>query len=244
MANLKLNNSYITVASFLAEFDFKLLKLPKALYETFIERVYSPSIGSVKYDFIKPQLIGSFQPFADIANDFLNTFTGYKAASEFGLDCLQPIFGIGNVLKGIFYLVTVLLLFIPTFIIAPILIGLFCNKVSDNMNQLFGIGGTVLLSWFFDGIGSLIRGSTELAATPLLIIKTPFRGIIALIGYINEQRFPKYDDEIDDTDWTTGFEPDDENTENVNSKPLLKTTTQNNKISLPTQSNINTAKPY
>lgn len=248
MANFKLNNRYITLGSFLAEFDFQLLKIPHALYEIFIERTYSPSIGSVKYDFIKPQLKGSFQPFADMANDFLNTFTPYQSASEFGVDCLQPILGLGNILKGGFYLLAVLLLFIPTLIIAPILISLFSNKIAENMKQLFGIGGIVLLSWFLDGIGSLIRGSTELIATPLLIIKMPLRGIIALIKYWQENRYEKFDDEdysgweeiADDRKGNTKKSPatrDEsyEDEEDLDSKPVFKTAAQNNTGSLTPQ---------
>ena len=266
MANLKLNNNYITLASFLAKFDFQLLKLPHALYEIFIERTYSPSIGSVNHDFIKPQLTGSFQPFADMANDFLNTFTPYKSASEFGVDCLQPIFGVGNIFKGAFYLLAVLLLFIPTFIIAPIFIVLFFKNVSSTINELFFTGGTVLLSWFIDGIGSLIRGSTELAATPLLIIKMPLRGLFTLVKYKQENRYEKFDDEIDEEDYRTGFEPDEKNTkkspatrdesyedeydvhlksiEDLDSKPVLKTSAKNTNSSLTTQSHFYGAKSY
>lgn len=256
MAKLKLNNKYITLASFLAEFEFKVLKLPKALYETFIERVYSPSIASIKLDFIKPQLIGSFQPFADMANDFLDTFTSYKSASEFGTDCLQPIFGIGNILKSIFYLLFVALLFIPTLIFWPIVIITcpYCKNKRNDLEQIFGLGGTALLSWFIDGIGSAIRGSTQLGATALLILKAPLRGILALKDYINSNRYEKFDDE--DSDWenipddkkvdtkkspATRFEED---IENLNSKPVLKPAQQNNTTSLTPKSPIVGAKPY
>lgn len=267
MANFKLNDNYITLASFLAEFDFQLLKLPHALYEIFIERTYSPSIGSVKYDFIKPQLIGSFQPFADMGNDLLNVHAPYKSAAEFGVDCLQPVFGVGNIFKGGFYLLAVLLLFIPTLIIAPILISLLSNKIAENMKQLFGIGGIVLLSWFLDGIGSLVRGSTELAATPLLIIKMPMRGLFTLIKYWQENRYEKFDDETDEDDWKTGFEPDEVNIkkspatrdesyedeydvhlksiEDLDSKDVFKNTTQNNnKSSLTGTLDFSGSKPY
>jgi hypothetical protein len=258
MAKFKLDNNYVTLASFLAEFNFTVLKLPAALYEFFIERVYSPSVGSIKYDFIKPQLIGSFQPFADMVNDVVNTFTSYKTAGEFGTDCLQPIFGIGNILKSVFYLAAVALLFVPTLIIAPIFIGLSFKNVSKNMKQLFGLGGTILLSWFLDGIGSAIRGSTQLGATTLLILKAPLRGILALIDYRNANRYEKFDDE-DSSDWenvtnekkvdtkkspATRFEEDEEDIENLNSKPVLKLAQQNNTTSLTPKFPIDGAKPY
>jgi hypothetical protein len=257
MAKFKLNNNYITLASFLAEFDFQLLKLPHALYEIFIERTYSPSIGSVNHDF-KPQLTGSFQPFADMANDFLNTFTPYQSASEFGLDCLQPIFGLGNILKGGFYLLAVLLLFIPTFIIAPIFIVLFFKNVSSTINELFFTCGTVLLSWFIDGIGSLIRGSTELGATPLLIIKMPLRGLFTLVKYRQENRYEKFDDEIDEDEKNTKKSPatrdelyEDEydvhlkSIEDVDSKPVFNnTSSNNNKSSLTVTLNFSGLRPY
>ena len=195
MAFIKLDKWYLTLANFLHELDVKPLKLPKIFYEYFFDKVYSPSIEGIKLERISEQLIGSFQPFADIANDFLLSFCPYSSEKEALKELAQPILGIGNVLKGGIYLLAVILIIPLLFIIFPLVI-LLCpdctwDKKKKYFEDCFGLGGGILLSWFIDGIGSIIHGGLQIGFTPAIPIRMCMRGISTLIGIYKKSQYPE-----------------------------------------------------
>lgn len=165
MSKLKWDKKYITVANFFAEtFNFKWLKNS---YEYFFGKHFEDAERlSFAFKSKQQQLIGGFQPFADMAKDFIDTFTPYRSGWYAGRDFLQPIYGLGNLLKGSLYLATVVLIFLFSLMIFfPIILITSNQKVFDlKGNSTIGI---FLFSWLIDGIGSLIRGATQLATVGL-----------------------------------------------------------------------------
>lgn len=117
---------------------------------------------------ISNQLTGAFQPVVDMAKDAADTFKPYRSRYYVRRDALQPLYGIGNVFKGLLYLIAL----IP---IAFLGLGLCIFKEATSELPL---GGAMLLSWFIDGILSIFRGITQIAFTPLSWIKMITRAII------------------------------------------------------------------
>src|SRR5260221_6488640 len=50
---------------------------------------------------VGPMLVGMFQPFVDMANDAIDTFYPYTTGREVLDDVLQPLYGVGNILKAL-----------------------------------------------------------------------------------------------------------------------------------------------
>jgi hypothetical protein len=124
------------------------------------------------------QIKGSFQPLADMGKDLVDTFKPYRSNWYAKRDAKQPLYGTYNFFKGIVYIFASLLLLI----IFPI----YClsEKTRPKGYGYFStLGGSYVfaLSWFIDGILSIVRGATKIATTPLTwFIKMPLRGIMSV----------------------------------------------------------------
>jgi hypothetical protein len=132
-----------------------------------------------KIDFLD-NLLGGFHPFMEIGKDIIDTVKPYKSKFYIARDALQPIRGIGNTLKGIFNIVT-----------SPILMGIdtINNCYTsirygnfDYLKRKMSFDAQRHLGGFIDGIGSTIRGISQIATTPLTwFVRMPLRGIITAV---------------------------------------------------------------
>lgn len=138
--------------------------------------------------------LGGLQPIFDIGEDFLDTFKRYSSHDadwraletkwQVLRELFQPIHGILNIAKGIAHLIIVPILFIyNTYRYADMARGdeysPFCWR-SFNENMFLNLKRSG--SWILDGISSLIRGVSQIIATPLTwFVKIPLRGILTLV---------------------------------------------------------------
>ena len=228
MAFIKLDKRYLTIANLLDDLRYTLkmpiLSLPKYFYEDwgmFLARrtffkfraVYSPPIDSLNLKDIPDQLSGSFQPFAEIANDFLISICPYFSEIEALKDLFQPILGIANLLKGACYISASVLLIPLLFIICPLVI-LLCpdctwDKKTKYFKDCFGLGGGILLSWLIDGIGTVIHGGLQIVFTPAIPIRMAMRGVSTLIGIYKKSQYPEINtiDDVDPSPFPTKVTP-------------------------------------
>lgn len=179
----KLNKSYLTLSEFLfLPFELPKDDEPRSINTSIRGLERERGIDAVT------QLKGAFQPLADMAKDAVDMFKPYRSWWYVKRDILQPIFGIGNFFKGVGYVLASLALFIG----APFYYIPEKNRTSYLEKERSGylvwasccIRDTYVnaLSYFIDGILSMLRGATQLATTPLTcFIKAPLRGIIALV---------------------------------------------------------------
>jgi hypothetical protein len=123
------------------------------------------------------QLLGSFQPVADIAKDFIDTFKPYKSRFHIKRDFLQPWWGTVNIVKGV-----------VTIVAAPFFV-LFVGYQILSASKFKGMRLRVLvnnlvnpISWIIEGVLNIVRGFTQLITTPVTwLVKMPFRGILTAI---------------------------------------------------------------
>lgn len=156
------------------------------------ERLYPEEHSNLKYTSDTPygrrwnpnphigqQMLGGLQPIADMIKDFVDTFKPYKFSDHAKKDLLQPISGLGNIVKGI-----INLLGAPVLFVGNTIRYIF---ISDSFSGFLYLYNIVLnihrtASWMLDGVSSLVRGVTQIAATPLAwFIKMPLRGLVTAI---------------------------------------------------------------
>jgi hypothetical protein len=121
-------------------------------------------------------LLGSLQPFVDMAKDAVDTFKPYKTMYHFKRDLLQPILGVGNIFKGLFNIFCG-----PAFFLVRALPALG-SSFEGSRYGAFSFYSKVALSWFIEGFASIARGATQIATSPLtLTFRLMTRGIITKI---------------------------------------------------------------
>lgn len=201
----KVNQSYQSMFERLADerTGFKLFgTLDNTFYHA--ERKQLLKTGHRRYDPRRrhryaDQMIGSFQPFADMWKDFVDTFRPYKSGLYIALDFVQVVKGLGNLAKGLLNLILAPLYLVYSF--GRNVVDMVKFLISPPKNEgarspvtpyrprmeafprfiYFTIRDAVLTaSWMMEGIGSIIRGVTQIAATPLTWMRIPFR--MALTG--------------------------------------------------------------
>lgn len=178
----KINRGYQSLFEYLADRDFPLMRwIDQTLYADEVKRLKNPSMPYGRRWNPKPyddnqQIIGSFQPLADMLKDTVDTFKPYKSAYQIKQDFRQPIRGLGNIVRGVANLVGAPLVFIGnTFRY------LFFSHSLQDFSYNMRLNFLRSSSWLLDGISSLIRGITQIATTPLTwLIKMPLRGLITL----------------------------------------------------------------
>jgi len=137
-----------------------------------------------------PVLFGILQPFVDIAKDAVSTFDSYKSKRHIGWDFLQPLRGIGNILKA---LATVAAL--PIFLVAGTIDALIPHKHDQITHEASGRGleyplstrlkihfTYTLIFWPLSALTTLFRGVTQVVTTPLSWIKIMARGSSSAIN--------------------------------------------------------------
>lgn len=116
------------------------------------------------------QLIGAFQPLLDMKKDAADTFKPYKIKMHVLRDMAQLIFGLGNMVKSVLTLAIAPLVFLFDIITYP-----FIKKNNEDYPEFVFKNFVRLLSWIIDGVLSAIRGATQIAFTPFLLFKIPYR---------------------------------------------------------------------
>jgi len=123
------------------------------------------------------QIPGGLEPVLGMTKDFVDTFKPYKSWNYVGRDLIQPLSGIGNIAKGLANTVGSILLFLANTIRYALISGDY-NHFKKNMFLNFAR----TTSWLLDGVSNLVRGITQIIATPLTwLIKIPLRGLITTI---------------------------------------------------------------
>lgn len=132
----------------------------------------------------RDQFLSGFNPLITTVTDFFDTFTPYPNRDSFLKDLIQPLRGLGNIIRGIFNFVIS-----PVIFIINVLIDLykfiFANKSQSLVNNLrtdFALAAGGLA----DGFSSAIRGIVQILATPLTyFIRLPIRFIWMKIAKID-----------------------------------------------------------
>lgn len=118
------------------------------------------------------KMTGAFQPFADMYKDFRDAFTAYKAPYQKQNNLMQPLRGLGNIIKSVGILIGTLLFFLVNTIL------LVSKDRPVTMRQ--NLYQTSV--WLIEGISTMLRGLTQLCATPLVyLFETPMRMLITKI---------------------------------------------------------------
>lgn len=129
------------------------------------------------------QLLGAFKPLSRMAKDFIDTFKPYNTSKKLLLDLTQPFRGIKNILKGIISLAA------GSLLISLMLVGMpFIFWYKPYTTRM-----VYPLSWMIEGVGNVLRGITQVLATPLMLFKIPLRGLLA---YRNEKQVAEKKPEI------------------------------------------------
>lgn len=127
-----------------------------------------------------PYFLGGLNPLIAMGKDFLDTFKPYKSRFYIFRDLLQPLRGLGNVIRGLFNLIATPILFLintARYAIMAIQAKSFQLFLENMALNLIKSGGGLL-----DGITSIIRGISQIITTPLTwFIRMPLRGIITAV---------------------------------------------------------------
>jgi hypothetical protein len=143
--------------------------------------------GSMPLYVIYPryQFLGTLRPFAKMAKDFVDTFRPYYSTGKIKRDLLQPIRGVANILRGIASIVGGAIALVLWWICLPIAVCLPTVYLPQIIYPL---------SWLMEGVGEIVRGATQLIATPLIFIKLPLRGLLTYLQ--KEKKFVEDKPEI------------------------------------------------
>lgn len=140
----------------------------------------------------KAYLVGPFQTFLDMWKDAADTIKPYKGGYQIIRDALQPVYGLGNVIKGVLYTVAAPLTFLVNFFLVEpyrIIYSLTHTNASFKtvMAQFLENMKINLIrtpSWMLDGVLNIVRGITQIATTPFSWAKMVIRaGITAHYGW-------------------------------------------------------------
>jgi hypothetical protein len=121
-------------------------------------------------------ILGGFQPLIDIGKDVTDTYKPYKSSYHIKRDFLQPLRGVKNIVKGVINIIGAPIYFV---------LQLFESLSSDYDRHRFGLirfRSALTFSWVLEGVASIVRGITQIVATPLTwLVKMPFRGLVTAI---------------------------------------------------------------
>jgi hypothetical protein len=109
-----------------------------------------------------------------MVTDFQDTFRPYQTKKDIVMDLIQPICGVGNILKGITSIILIPFLFIGN----TIRYAFISKSLSEFGHNMF-LNLIRSTSWVIDGLLSILRGALQIASSPLTwLIRMPLRGII------------------------------------------------------------------
>jgi hypothetical protein len=128
------------------------------------------------------QILGGLQPIVEMERDIANIFRPYKSWGKVLKDLAQPFRGIGNGISGL-----VQIIYSPFFLLFQLTIGnimsartAFKGEIRKEIGSNTTRALAMSFSWALSGISQIIRGVTQLAATPLAWIKMIARGFSTL----------------------------------------------------------------
>lgn len=133
-----------------------------------------------KPDELAPEFLGAFHPWLSMFKDVVDTLKPYKSGFHVWRDLLQPIRGLGNIIKGASYIPTTIALFLFE-LVRSVVYGIARGdfNIFKNLMQLAFVRVT---SGLFDGVNNIIRGVLQVVTTPLnWLIRIPLRVIITTI---------------------------------------------------------------
>ena len=142
--------------------------------------VDTPSGQVLRHNALGQQIWGGLKPIEDMEKDVVNTFKPYKTAYHARQDLLQPIRGLGNIVKGVINCTIAPVVFLVStikYVLECAFSSASRDKLADNMKLNFAR----TFSWLLEGVFSVVRGSTQIAATPLTWLKMPLRGVLTAI---------------------------------------------------------------
>ena len=150
----------------------------------YINGLKTPYTGKVAYRAYYPdyhgygrQLLGAFQPVADMAKDFLDSFKPYKSTFQTKRDLKQPFWGVINALAGF-----ASLFLIPLFYVLGISQVIFAKDLKHKRLSTFAKFSVLSVSWMLEGVLNMVRGLSQILTTPLTwAIKMPLRGILTKV---------------------------------------------------------------
>jgi uncharacterized membrane protein len=127
-----------------------------------------------------PYFLGGLNPLLSMGKDFVDTFKPYKSAYYVQKDLLQPLRGLGNIVRGVFNIIATPLIFlVNTVRYAAIAIQ---QRSFSLFTENMALGSIKAGGGLLDGVSSIIRGATQLISTPLTwLIRMPLRGAITAI---------------------------------------------------------------
>ena len=169
----RIDTGYASPYEFLAS-KFDLILKVYNLYGKIDPSIYDSNSDESDLHPILNQLIGGFQPIASMVTDFQDTFRPYQTKKDIVMDLIQPVCGVGNILKGITSIILIPFLFIGNTIRYA-----FISKSLSEFGKFMLINLTRSTSWVIDGLLSILRGALQIASSPLTwLIRMPLRGII------------------------------------------------------------------
>lgn len=128
------------------------------------------------------QILGGFQPLVEVERDIANTFRPYKSWGKVGKDLAQPFRGLGNLVSALLHII-----YSPFFLLFQLTIGNILSARNaysgEKLKEIRSNTTRALVmssSWALAGISRLIRGATQIVATPLSWIKMIARGFSTL----------------------------------------------------------------
>jgi hypothetical protein len=181
----KINAGYQSFFEYLVQRDFP--------YTRYLDsKLYPREHATLKFESTVPYIrrynetptawdhwIGPLQPLASMAHDAQYSLKPYSSLSDIFIDAIQPLRGVKNILRGLAHTILVPLFFLANTVRYAIWSptwGSFLVNMKLNFQRS--------TAWLIDGFSSLIRGTTQLLATPLTwLIRIPVRfGLVLYKG--------------------------------------------------------------
>lgn len=135
--------------------------------------------SEINYDALLNSFLDAIEPWADMYKDITDTFKPYKSRHQNSQDFIQPIRGLGNIFKGLVFIVAAAIIAPFQFIFRTIAAIFTPSKFVSKTT--FAIVDA--LTPFIFGINLLIRGAAQIATFPLTwMIKMPLRAAITHRG--------------------------------------------------------------
>lgn len=126
------------------------------------------------------EFLGAFNPYWSMAKDIVDTFKPYKSGFYVWRDLLQPLRGIGNVAKGLIYI-----LIIPFLLLCDFTQSIYSGIKNRSLSVFIDSAASSLVGFItglFDGINNIVRGSLQFATTPLTwFLRMPLRALITAV---------------------------------------------------------------
>ncbi len=154
------------------------------LYKYFYPEDYRKYKHGTSSDY---KVIEGFHTLTDMGKDFVNTFRPYKTWYHIAKEFLQPLRGIGNILRGVSILILAVVegVMLTGALLGGTFIALIAGRprrAAKICHHILSGPGRLLTSWFIDGVSSVVRGITQIVFTPIVPLKILLRGVITFFS--------------------------------------------------------------